>query len=249
MVAIHQPPYLPWIGLLDKIARADVFVVLDDVQFNKRAFQHRTLYSTPSQARYLSLSVRAKGHQEEGLRIRNIELDGNGNAPTHYETLRHRYGKTPGWGAIGQKLAEILTAPPRLLVDINMSLLLLTLDVFDIRPKIILSSELAGEGRKSDLMLSLTREAGGDIYLSGSGADSYMASDVFEQAGVGILRQSHVHPVWQQGIGSAFIPGCFALEWFLLEPRTAQRDFHAHIRATGTSLPRSLGSKDSGSLA
>ena len=36
VVAIHQPNFLPWLGYFDKIARADVFVVLDDVQFPKR---------------------------------------------------------------------------------------------------------------------------------------------------------------------------------------------------------------------
>ena len=34
-VAIHQPQYLPWLGYLDKIDRADLFVVLDCVQFTK----------------------------------------------------------------------------------------------------------------------------------------------------------------------------------------------------------------------
>ena len=60
VVAIHQPAYLPWFGLVDKIARADVFVLLDTVQFNRRAYQHRTLYSTADGPRYLSLDVASR---------------------------------------------------------------------------------------------------------------------------------------------------------------------------------------------
>src|SRR5581483_975536 len=40
LVAIHQPQFLPWLGYLDKIDRADLFVVLDCVQFKKNEWQN-----------------------------------------------------------------------------------------------------------------------------------------------------------------------------------------------------------------
>src|ERR1700730_2689424 len=36
VVAIHQPNFLPWLGYFDKLARCDMFVLLDSVQFPKR---------------------------------------------------------------------------------------------------------------------------------------------------------------------------------------------------------------------
>ena len=36
VVAVHQPTFLPWLGWWDKLARADVLVLLDDVQFPKK---------------------------------------------------------------------------------------------------------------------------------------------------------------------------------------------------------------------
>ena len=36
VVAIHQPNFLPWLGFFAKLARADVFVLLDDAQFQKK---------------------------------------------------------------------------------------------------------------------------------------------------------------------------------------------------------------------
>jgi len=33
IVSIHQPNYLPWMGLMHKILESDIFIVLDDVQF------------------------------------------------------------------------------------------------------------------------------------------------------------------------------------------------------------------------
>ena len=41
IITIHQPEHLPWLGLLNKIAKADKFVILDSVQFEKNYFQNR----------------------------------------------------------------------------------------------------------------------------------------------------------------------------------------------------------------
>ena len=35
IIAVHQPQYLPWLGYFDKMARSDLFVFLDNVQYNK----------------------------------------------------------------------------------------------------------------------------------------------------------------------------------------------------------------------
>lgn len=40
-VALHQPHYLPWLGLVDKIDRSDLFVVLDHVQYERKGWQNR----------------------------------------------------------------------------------------------------------------------------------------------------------------------------------------------------------------
>src|SRR6185436_2663521 len=46
--AIHQPEHLPWMGFFEKMQRADLFVMLDDVQFSKGDFQNRNRVKGPS---------------------------------------------------------------------------------------------------------------------------------------------------------------------------------------------------------
>ena len=40
-ISAHQPAYLPWAGYLQRIHMSDVFVLLDEVQFEKNSFTNR----------------------------------------------------------------------------------------------------------------------------------------------------------------------------------------------------------------
>lgn len=229
-VAIHQPPYFPWFGLLDKIARAHVFIVLDSVQYIRRGFLHRTLYSTNSGAQYLSLSVNAKGHQDRGLAIADVTLGDLDKPLRHFETLRHRYHRRPGWRDFASDLERLLRDPPKQLSTLNVSLIKLTLKAFGLSPEIRLASELAPEGSKSALMLNLTQAVGGDVYVSGAGAAAaYMEPDIFEKAGVAVEVQDFTHPIYAQSHDGAFQPGCFALEWAFEDPLNACAEWHKHV--------------------
>jgi len=57
IVSIHQPQYLPWLGYFDKIAKADVFVLLDNVQFKKNEFQNRNKIKTATGAQWLTVPL------------------------------------------------------------------------------------------------------------------------------------------------------------------------------------------------
>jgi hypothetical protein len=65
--AIHQPNFLPRLSTLAKIMAADVWVVLDDVQFCRRDYQHRARLArsaSPGAWIWLTLPV----HLPEGQR-------------------------------------------------------------------------------------------------------------------------------------------------------------------------------------
>ncbi len=229
IVAAHQPGYLVWLGLLEKIALADRFVLLDNVQYNKRAFQHRTLYSMIGGAKYLSLSVKSKGHQTNSLRIKDVELQDLERPIRHFETLRHRYARRPGWVKIEDRLAAILLRPPASLLEINVLLLKLTLELFEIETPMVCCSELNATGHKGELMLSATAAAGGDTYLSGVGARNYMSDADGKDHGVRVVWQDFLHPRYKQSHGDDFQAGCFAMEWIIEDPDNAVRDFHTMV--------------------
>jgi hypothetical protein len=58
VLAAHQPQYLPWLGFFDKLAQADVFVLLDTVQFKKNEWQNRNRIKGPTGPQWLTVPVR-----------------------------------------------------------------------------------------------------------------------------------------------------------------------------------------------
>ena len=52
-IAVMQPTYLPYLGYFDLIAQADVFVFLDDVQFERKSWQQRNRIGGPNGSRLL----------------------------------------------------------------------------------------------------------------------------------------------------------------------------------------------------
>ena len=71
ILAIHQLHYLPWLRYFHKIASADVFVVLDNIQFNKNGWQNRNKIKTDQGELILTVPVLHK----MGQSLAEVEID------------------------------------------------------------------------------------------------------------------------------------------------------------------------------
>ncbi len=67
IVSIHQPAYLPWLGYLDRIARSDLFIFLDNVQFERNSFTNRNQIKTANGPVWLTVPVLVQGHLTKKL--------------------------------------------------------------------------------------------------------------------------------------------------------------------------------------
>ena len=56
-VVISQPMYFPWVGMLEQMALADVFVHLDDAQFSKGGFFNRVQIKTAEGTPWLTVPL------------------------------------------------------------------------------------------------------------------------------------------------------------------------------------------------
>lgn len=215
ILAAHQPHYLPWLGYLDKIRRADKFLIVDHVQFERRNFQNRTRIpaaATPEGWRWLTVPV-VQNSREERILDKMLADDPHWRRK-HVLALEQIYHRAPHYRLYAPALRSILESKWDRLVDLNIALLKFFLEAFEIRTPLSFTSEMGPiPGQKSEFVLNMCRMAGATVYLSGEGAcRRYLDEAVFRAAGVEIQWQGFKHPEYARGPGEGPLPGITALD-------------------------------------
>ena len=216
IVSAHQSHFLPWLGYFDKIRRADLFVVVDHVQFERGDFQNRNRIMTRTGVQWLTLPLRQHSRSELILEKEiDDRLVGNvswGEKITR--TLHHAYGRAPFFDRYMPFLGETFAHPWTRMVDLNMHLLSFFLDQLEIATPVVKSSALRGvEGARSKMVLTMCKAAGASVYLSGSGGSrEYLDVDMFEREGGEVRWQTFAHPRYPQFGQDDFAPRLAVLD-------------------------------------
>ena len=195
ILAAHQPQYLPWLGYFDKLDRADVFVLLDNVQFKKNEWQNRNRIRTAAGWQWLTVPVRHRF----GQRIEEVKIAGEGRwRRKHLRALELNYGGATHAADHLRAIEEILMEPWTHLVELNVALIRYFVERLGIDTPVLLASELSTRGRSTSRLVELCLDQRADVYLSGRGATEYLDTDAFDRVGVEILWQDFCQPVYRQ---------------------------------------------------
>jgi hypothetical protein len=210
IVAAHQPAYLPWLGYLDKMAKADVFVVMDDLQYESQNFQNRNRLKLADGAGWVTVPLE-KGTQKD--RICDKRIQNAGSQKEHWQrktwlTIKTHYGRAAHFAPYAPALEDLYSRPWSKLVDVNQHVLDLARGWLGITGPVLRSSSLGLEGEKTDRIIDLCRKLGAKIYLSGrGGSTSYLDVESLRKAGISVMWQQFDHPVYPQRYPShGFVP-------------------------------------------
>jgi hypothetical protein len=195
ILAAHQPQYLPWLGYFDKMDQADVFVLLENVQFKKNEWQNRNRIRTAVGWQWLTVPVRHCFPQT----IAEVEIDDR-TAWTrkHLQALKQNYGRAPHVDALMPQLEAALESPGSHLAPLNIGLIDLVTGVLGIDTPTVLGSDVPAREEPNARLIDLCRALQADIYLSGAGAHEYLDVDAFAAAGIEVRFQAFEHPVYAQ---------------------------------------------------
>lgn len=205
LIAAHQPNFLPWLGFFDKMMKADTFVLVDHVQFEKQGFQNRTQIKTGEGPRWVTVPVH-HGSRDERVMDKLIDNTGVGHHEWGHRikgTLKCAYQGAPYYNEYIIPFIEVLSAKWERLIDLNMKMLELSRQALDIKTPILMTSEMNIAGNKLEMVLNICRALGAQTYLSGSGGSkNYLVDSAFEAVGIHIQWQEFSHPRYLQHPGS-----------------------------------------------
>lgn len=200
-VSIHQPNFLPWLGFFHKLINSDVFVFFDDVQMPRgKSYVSRVKVKyLDSTELWLSIPVSGKS---ELLPICEVRISEKRIFEKHLKTFTSLYRKAAYFDEVYPGLTEILRTDYDTIADLNIALINWIVKGMNASTKTIRSSRLSNcHGKSGDeKLLCILHELSATTYISGKGAGSkrYIDEDAFAAAGIELIWQEFLHPVYQQ---------------------------------------------------
>ncbi len=200
-VVITQSMLFPWVGLLEQMRLADVFVHYDDVQFSKGSFTNRVQVKTATGVHWMTVPIRdlklgtvidevntahAAQWRDKHLSLLAQSFQCAPHAEQALSLAREVYASDhPSIGHLARASMVALGRYFGLLEGKR---------VLDVR-------ELGIGGSGSPRVLDIVRGVGGTIYVTGHGARNYLDHEAFEQAGVKVEYMCYEHHPYPQGWG------------------------------------------------
>jgi len=206
IVTIHQPEHLPWLGFFDKIRQADLFVMLDHVQYRRRYFQNRNRLRGSEGVVWVTVPVKVKGKYDQP--INDVRIDNEGS-PRWREKCRHSvehcYRRAAYYSDHSAFFESLYMKDWARLVDLNETIIRYLLSALGIHVEIVKSSVLPVSSEKGELMLEICRAVGATTYISGISGKDYLDYEKFAEHGINLVFQQFHHPIYQQ-LHEPFLP-------------------------------------------
>jgi hypothetical protein len=222
VLSVHQPQYIPWLGYFDKIARSDYFVFLDCVQYKPREFQNRNKIRTKDGWIWLSVPVVSKGRQ----RICDCLIDNTFPwQRQHLKSLKVWYAKARYFKEYFPFFQEVYHKSWEKLTELNVHIINYILKQLSISKPIYFESQLDIASQKTERIIEICQKLKADNYLSGMGGKDYLEEEKFKEAGIRLIYQNFVHPVYHQQFmkeENDFIPYMSTLDLLFNEGQKAR---------------------------
>jgi len=186
MISIHQSQFLPWIPYFYKILKSDIFIIMDDVQYQKNGFQNRNKIKTPTGESYLTIPVVSKSTSL----INEVTILNSIHISKFLKTLTCNYSRAKYFDIVFNKIKTLTEKNNYIkLDDFNKDLFFLVLELIDANVEVKYSSEFGLTTKKGDLVLDLILKCDKNkSYITGSGGLKYMDLNKFYQNDIKIYQ-------------------------------------------------------------
>lgn len=214
IATIHQPDFLPWLGFFDRWQKSDLYIILDDVQFLRRGWNHRDKIKTRNGTNWLTVPVLKKGNYNQ--LIRDVKIDNGTNwRYKHLKTLEANYKKAQNFEYCFKKIKKIYDEKNSFLIDLNLSLLHFVTAELGITTPTVFASDSKITSTSTLRLIDLVKAVDGTDYLAGLGSKDYLDESLFKKENIKVAWQEFNHPVYSQLHGE-FIPMLSSLDYLMM---------------------------------
>jgi hypothetical protein len=223
VVSVHQPNFMPWLKLLDKILASDVYVAYDTVQYTQSEYHARQRVRTHTGPAWLSLPLRSIRGQRQ--LIGQVYLDRRQPfGVRHLKTLHIGYAQTPYFAEVYGLVEEVYGRGQERLVDLSLDLIEAFCRYLGSPVRIVRASSLPHAGDNTERLVQLVRGVAGTVHLTSTyGTErQYIDWPRLARAAIAVRAQQFDHPTYQQA-WPGFVAGLAALDMlFCRGPDTAR---------------------------
>jgi hypothetical protein len=204
-LVLSQPMLLPWLGMFEQAALADLFIFHDDIPLPRghgksRSFQTRVQIKTQGGWDWLSLPVDRRNAPGE-LLINEARLPDQVWRKQHLNTIRNAYRRAPYFSTIFEGIVEPLYSfETDSVSEFCIEGMLRLFRHLGLKPEIHRTSALGlpRELVASPRVLAHCQRFDCDRYITGLGALEYIDYDLFENAGVKIYYMEYAKTPYPQ---------------------------------------------------
>lgn len=173
IIAISQPTFLPWQGYMALINYVDEFIVLDDVQFDKRSWQQRNKIKQNNAELLLTIPVNTKGKYDQKINEVLINYETN-FVEKHLKRIFMSYKKSKYFNQYFNKIEFIFNKKFKKLSELNINLILFLLKEMSIDTKLSFSSDLDLKEKKHNLINKICELKKCTTYITTKTSEIYL---------------------------------------------------------------------------
>jgi hypothetical protein len=205
-----QSSYLPWLGFFEQMARCDVFVIYDDLQYTRKDWRNRNRIKTPQGPMWLTVPVVVKGLHRP--RINDVPIDHSSSwARRHWKALSMNYSRARYFAEHAGFFERLYSQKWTYLADLNRAIIDYLQTRLHIQTCVLYSSEHGLErefeeqyppgANATDRIHYLCSRFGATWFYEGASGRQYIQEARLARSGIKIMYQEYVHPVYEQMFG------------------------------------------------
>ena len=211
VVGIHQPNFMPWLGYFYKIWQSDVFIFLDDVQFQKTgsSYTNRVSININGESSYLTIPIK----RDSGVRnIDEVQFLNEKWKKKVVGSLQASYGKSKFFKENKDFIYELINYKTSNLADYNMNFIIKISERMNINTKFVKSSDYNIQTTSTQRLIDLIQKVDGNIYLSGRGGDNYQDHQMYKESNIKLIYNNMPKFTYEQYKSDEFLGGLSVID-------------------------------------